>query len=145
MTMQAISEPAAKLRQVREQELDRYGTPRVDIDPIRGGMSNYTDFGGAFAATDVVVLATAAPGATRGRIVAIYIYNTVLTTTVIRDGAGGSQIFPTIYAGAQGTIAITKDQLGEGGIIFTSSVNVTPSAVNEQIWIDWIPEYDTDD
>lgn len=145
MTMQALAGPASNIEYLRKQELDRYGTPRTKVSPIRGVISTYYNFGAANLPIDVLTLATLAPGAVRGRVVAISIYNAGACNSVILDGAAGSQIFPLIYGSAQGNIFISKTQLGDGGLIFTSTINVNPTANNMEIAVFWIPEYDTED
>lgn len=125
----------------RPQKLDSNNNLRSEIDELSGVISTYYNFGGASLPITVITLATAAVGAARGRIVGIIDYAAGATNTIIQDAA--VQIFPTIYHAGQGNLLFSKEQFGDGGLIFTTSIIVDPNANNYEILILWIPEYDT--
>ena len=124
------------------KKLNDDGNVYPSIDDIRGVRNAFLDFGGAHPDTALVTLATAAPGATRGRVVAIYSRATAATNIAIRDGVAGTRIFPVIVHAAAGNLSLDKRQLGDGGIIFTTAFAVDPDANNNEFWVAWIPEYD---
>ena len=139
MTLQAGA--GSNINIFREQRLNAYNQLRLGIDPVRGVLNARVDFGaGGQAATALVTLATSAPGATRGRVVAIIYYAAATTTYIHTDNSVA--IFTSIYAAAIGNTFVSKEQLGEGGLIFSTDFTMDPNANGSIAWCAWIPEYD---
>lgn len=125
-----------------EKKKNFRGDFRLPIDDLRGALVAYHNWGAGNPAFTLVTLATAAPGAARGRVVSIIAYaGNAGTTAVISDN--GVQNAPTLYHAAQGygPTPINKPQIG--GMTFTTDFTVDPSANLYELVVVWIPEYDT--
>ena len=124
----------------RAQALNDKNSLVTSIDPIRGVRNAYNSWGGAHAATALVTLASAAPGAARGRVVAIGLYATAATIFLFTDNAAG--IFIPFSNLGLGQAFLGPEELGQGGIVFTTDFTIDPDVNSAIAWIAWIPEYD---
>lgn len=114
---------------------DALGNLRGETDKYRGTLNAYNDFGAGVVAFTLLVPA----GAARIRVVAISAYSALANTFTVMDAAVAN--YPT--QDFSGNLALGYNELG-GGLIFTTSMVITPTANNLQFWASYQVEYDLD-
>ena len=119
----------------RKLSYDFLGNLRGEYSQQRGCVDLFHDFGAGVVAWTTLLTV----GATRMRLVAVSMYSLAANTVVIADAA--AQKYPT--QDLSGNFVLGRNELG-GGITFTTSIVVTPTANGCQIWLSYVPEADLD-